>query len=51
MEHEMMELNEKIFETMKRNVAGFVIALSVIADSQIAVGSPSSELRYLAAGC
>jgi hypothetical protein len=29
----MMELDEKIFETMKRSVAGFVVALSVVADS------------------
>jgi hypothetical protein len=47
----MMELSEKIFETMKRSVAGFVVALSDVTDSQTAVDSPSSELRYLAAGC
>jgi hypothetical protein len=47
MEREMMELNEKIFKTMKKSIVGFVVALSTVADSQTAVDSLFSDQRGL----
>ena len=45
MEHDTVELNGKIFEMVKKNMAGLVVIESVIEWSQTAVHGSSSELR------
>jgi len=47
----LAELDERIFEMMKKNVTGLVVTLFIFTGSQTAVYGLSSELRDLAAGC
>ena len=42
----MAELNEGIFETMEKKLAGLVVTLYVVIGSQMAVYSPSSKPKY-----
>ena len=42
----MAELNETIFETMEKKLAGLVVASYVVVGSQTAVYSPSSKPKY-----
>ena len=41
----MGELVEKVLEMLKKNSAGFVVALFVVEGSRMAVYGPFSELR------
>ena len=45
MEHDTVEQNGKIFEMVKKNIAGLVIIESIVEWSQTAAHSLSSELR------
>ena len=45
MEHDMAELNGKIFKMVKKNMAGLVVIESIVEWSQTAAHSSSSELR------
>ena len=46
MEHKMAELNERIFETMEKKLAGLVVASYVIVGSQTAIYSLSLKPKY-----
>jgi hypothetical protein len=48
MEHDTAGLNGKIFEMMKKDMAGLVVVEYVVEGSRMAVHSPSSDPRYLA---
>ena len=41
----MGELVEKVLEMLKKNLAGFIVALFVVEGSRMAVYGPFSELR------
>jgi hypothetical protein len=46
----MGELVEKVLEMLKKNSAGFVVALFVVEGSQMVVHGLSSDQRCLVAG-